>query len=154
MGAFLIIETLPKPVELAATPDLEKNSGWLDFVRDETQPGKVILCLPMAASNKVSDFEVTTRWMFFQTAHGKAMINGYSGFFPKHYFDNRRAVWSGVLTGETLAVLAQQDVDLIVADRRKFPRADFDQASLETRGVVRVFEDPLVEIDVYRIVTE
>lgn len=154
LGALLILETLPKRVELAATPDLEKNAGWIEFVRNETQPGKAILCLPMAASNKVSDFEVTTRWMFFQTSHRKAMINGYSGFFPKHYFENRRAVWSGVLTGETLDSLVEQDVDLIVADRRQFPRADFDPASLETPGVVRVFEDPQVEIDVYRIVTE
>ena len=154
LGALLIIETLPKRVELAATPDLEKNTGWLEFVRDETQPGKAILCVPMAASNKVSDFEVTTRWMFFQTAHGKAMINGYSGFFPRHSFDKRRAGWRGVLTDETLVLLARQDVDLIVADRRKFPRTDFDLASLETPGVVRVFEDPQAEIDVYRIVTE
>lgn len=154
LGALLIIETLPKRVELAATPDLENHSGWLEFLRDETQSGKVILCLPMAASNNVSDFEVTTRWMFFQTAHGKAIINGYSGFFPKHYFENRRAVWSGALTGETLILLAEQDVDLIVADRRTCPRSDFERALLETPGVVRVFEDPQVEIDVYRIVTE
>ena len=154
LGALLILETLPKRVEMATTPDLEKNTGWLEFVRDETQPGKVILCVPMAASNKVTDFEVTTRWMFFQTVHRKAMINGYSGFFPKHYFDNRRAVRNNMLTAETLFSLAEQDVDLIVADRRKFPRTDFDLASLETPGVVRVFEDPQAEIDVYRIVTE
>lgn len=154
LGVLLIIETLPKRVDLAATPNLQKNSRWIEFVREETRPGKVILCLPVATSNKVADFEVTARWMIFQTGHGKAMLNGYSGFFPKHYFDNRRAIWSGLLTHGVLASLAEQDVDLIVADRRKFPRADFNAASLDTPGVVRVFEDPRVEIDVYRIVME
>lgn len=164
LGVLAALETLPKPVQLAAPPDLSRHSEWLTFVRDRTHPGKVILCLPMAATNKVAAFDVTTRWMMFQSVHGKAMLNGYSGFFPGHYFRSRTAIQEG-MKPEVLQSLIEQDVDLIVVDRSKYPPSEFQAMRSGHPRVVQVFESPQArsampkhgtpqpfsQIDIYRI---
>ena len=153
LGLVATIETLPKPVELTTIPDAKAHAGWIEFVRHETESGKAILCLPMADSNKVADFEVTTDWMYFQTFHGVPIVNGYSGFFPSRYFDLRRSVWDNPTNPEFLASLAEANVDLLVVDRSEFERDDFPGADPDP-DLRRIFEDRQTGIDVYRILSQ
>jgi hypothetical protein len=151
LGAVATFETLPKKVELAELPNAEDHAAWIDFVTQKTEPGKAILCLPMAASNRVADFEVTAEWMYLQTFHGVPMINGYSGFFPASYFDLRRAVWKNVAAPEQLAALAATNVDLVIVDRSKFDQDELKNPESGSFYLDRVFEDSQSRIDVYRI---
>jgi hypothetical protein len=153
VGVVATIETLPKPVELTTIPDAKAHAGWIAFVRRETEPGKAILCLPMADSNKVADFEVTTDWMYFQTFHGVPIVNGYSGFFPTRYFDLRRKVWDNPLDPELLATLVKANVGLLIVDRSDFEQEDFPETGPDPPGVRRIFEDSQAGVDVYRILS-
>ncbi|MFP6765732.1 MAG: hypothetical protein VB858_19030 [Planctomycetaceae bacterium] len=151
LGLTAIFETVPQRVLLAEVPDMARHADWMRFVQTETPAGKAILCLPMAATSRVADFSVTTRWMFFQTTHRVPLVNGYSGFFPADYFRLRNKVRDRLPDEDVLAELTQQNVELIVVDRFRFPSERFDVSLDEIASLERVFEDRVANVDIYRL---
>ncbi len=51
-----------------------------------------VLFLPMLADGSVRDYESTAEWMVQLLPTGKAMVNGYSGFFPESNLELARQI--------------------------------------------------------------
>lgn len=83
VALFVALETLPLKTRVWAVPDIKPHLGWINFIQQETPPGRAVLCLPMPRESDVGAFESTTNWMYFGTYHKVPMLNGYSGFFPE-----------------------------------------------------------------------
>lgn len=136
LALLAVADTWPRPPSLTVVPEVASHREWIDFIRDQTPPGRGIVCLPFAKGNHVSDFEVTTRWMFLGTYHHAPMMNGYSGFFPDSYFEIRSAVATEGLSEKVLRQLASDGVEFVVVERSRFPaelmhRPDGGAMSLE-----------------------
>lgn len=150
LGLLAVIEVRPADVPLIAAPDITANRAWVDFIRKETPPGKAIACFPFPPGTDVSDFDVTTRWMYFSTFHGVPLINGYSGFFTAEYFKIQDQLNASLATEPTLNMLADSKVEFLVINTKltwtNFAREPyFGSITLEF-----VFQDP-VGIEIYRI---
>lgn len=120
MALIALIEVLPSRYQLASVPDIELHRSWINVIRREARPGHCIACFPMASGNRVRDFEVTAGWMYLSTAHGRPLVDGYSGFFPDSFFRLQKRVNSPEHVAEYLEMLVDAKVDLIVVDRRQY----------------------------------
>jgi hypothetical protein len=150
VGLAAVADPWPSAPRLGVVPEVTDQREWIALVRNQTPPGRAIVCLPMAAGQQVLDFEITTRWMWLGTYHRVAMVNGYSGFFPPSYFEMRDAVRDQGLSEEVLLRLVDNGVEFLVVDRARYateiPRgADDDPVSLQL-----VLENA-GGVDVYRL---
>jgi hypothetical protein len=127
-GLTLLVafEVIPKTHQVAGTPDVTKNLEWINFVRDNTPPGKSIACLPFAPGNTVAEFDLTARWMYYGTWHGVPLVNGYSGFFPKSYFALRERVGTSFPELDGLRALLASRVEFVVAIRSLVPETPLE----------------------------
>lgn len=151
VALLAVADPWPRAPRLGVAPEVTPHQEWIEIIRDQTPPGHGIVCLPFARGNHVVDFEVATRWMFLGTYHHAAMVNGYSGFFPDHYFQIRRAIDTQGLSENVLRQLADDGVEFLVVDRSLFParavhRRDRGEVVLE-----RVWSGA-AGIDLYRLV--
>ena len=150
LAVAAILEVLPTAPRLAAAPDAAANSGWISFVRGQSLHGRAVACLPMAAGNRVADFEETARWMYFATFHEARLVNGYSGYFPASDHEMRRIVNKLFPSQASLAWLDGVNVEWIVCRRAgvtppTLPSGPFGRYRLEL-----AYADP-VGVDVYRL---
>lgn len=147
LAGLLALAEIPctKPL-LTGVPDLERNHNWADFVKQNTPTGKAVACVPFSAGTRASDFDITTRWMYLGTLHGVPLVNGYSGFFPKHYMRLRQDITDNGLNDRLLAELRAMRVHFIVV------RANFKLPG-NLRRMHWVFWDP-VGINVYKLSNE
>lgn len=83
LGVLAAAENLASPGVLTPTPKTPRTA-WTTWLRD--QPRKLIVAhVPLPAGLHVSDYEIETWRMFAQIDHHRAMLNGYSGYFPSGY---------------------------------------------------------------------
>lgn len=150
LGLAGIFEVVPATPPLAVVPDRAANARWIGFVRDATLPGGAIACLPFAAGDRVDQFEVTARWMYFATFHQAPLVDGYSGFFPPEYFELRAALNLRPLSEDAFKRLAEAGVELVVVDRTANIAPALDQLQFNSFRLEHVFADS-VGIDVYRL---
>ena len=76
-------ENLAVPAALAQIP-LSPRTGWADWLREQP-PQTVVAHVPFPSGTSVTDYEVEGQRLFAQMAHGKFIVNGYSGYFPPGY---------------------------------------------------------------------
>lgn len=149
-GVILAAEVIPEPSVRGGVPNVGDNRKWINFVRDNVEDDRSILCLPFASGKSVSDYLMSTHWMYFGLKHEVPMVNGYSGFFPKDVLDLRNRINDKFPSGELLDEFVALDVDLIVVMRNKYsPQTMLATKSKEHR-LEMVYEDP-VGVDVYRV---
>jgi hypothetical protein len=145
------IETWPKRQELAGTPSAAQNRGWIEFVRDQTDRGRGIACLPFATGSSVTDFVETTRWMLLGTFHGVPLVNGYSGYFPASNEVLRELMAEGFFSTQALDHLEAAGTQFVVVrDMLIEDREGLDAAEFEGR-LMRVFDDKRAGVSVYRL---
>lgn len=150
LGLTSIFEIPPEMVSLATVPDVMPQKGWIEFIREQTPPGKAIACFPFPLGDGVADYESTTHWMYFGTFHGAPLVNGYSGFFPPEHFQRQAAINAGFPTRQTLMELRNSGVELLVVNTRlvntdRWQRGRFDPFHLQC-----VYQDP-VGVNIYRL---
>lgn len=150
LGIVCVIEIPPPNHIMAGVPDLQKHLQWTEFVRENTQSGRSIVCLPFAPGRRVADFATSARWMYYGTLHGVPMLNGYSGFFPPEYFKFQDAFNTLGLTDEVLSAFCKADVDLVVIHRSYLRQESVSEISLTHHRLQLVHSDD-VGIDVYRL---
>lgn len=150
LGVGAVLESIPVRPMLAGVPDHRAHKQWIEFIRQETPPSKGIACFPFSAGHLVEDFDVTARWMYFGTFHGKPIVNGYSGFFPESYNSLKKAVNSKFPSQETLQQLQQREVEFVVVMRRRFSIEQMRSANTPEVSLHPVFQDP-VGVDVYQL---
>lgn len=149
-GCCLVLETLPpgQAGRLCRVPGPEELPPWVEFLRDETPPDTVVVCLPFVKGTEVGDYEATTWWMWWSMYHRRPLLNGYSGFFPQSYL---------VLKGELqefprqgASRLAAMGARYAVVQRQVWNQTDFARHP-ETAGWRWLFSDELALIDIYEI---
>jgi hypothetical protein len=119
VGGIMAVEVPPAPVCVASVPELRNEEPWVTFVRETASPDQAIVCLPFAAGYTIPDFEQTTRWMLYGSQHGVPLVNGYSGFFPQSWYRTRSMLHRTSLEEDSLSVLAEAGVKLVVVDSRR-----------------------------------
>lgn len=141
LALLMVFEVRPAAVRLALVPDLNENQEWIDFVRDKVPAGQSIACFPFPAGERMVDFESTTRWMYLATAHRIPLVNGYSGFFPRDYFELQDAIQSGFPTNQLLSELSQRDVVFLVVDTNRVETKHWDPRTFPDFEISPVFQD-------------
>jgi len=83
LGVLAVVDVWPREQRFAPAPSFEAWAPWTSWIRANVGAGEAILYLPMPTPGHMSGFEGDGRWMLLQTAHGRPMVNGYSGFVPR-----------------------------------------------------------------------
>ena len=94
VSLLITFEAIPPASRLYAVPARKPLPAWVIWLRDHGKPGGALACLPFPAGSQTRDYEETTTWMYWGTFHGRPLVNGYSGFFPKPYLDLRNGLAS------------------------------------------------------------
>lgn len=140
----------PNPI-LAGVPNRDLHRGWTSFVKQEASAEAAIVCLPFAAGGRVTDFDITTRWMYFGTLHGVPMVNGYSGFFPQSYFNVQNSFNSNGLTDAVLQQFVSADVEWVVVQQQFLTPETVANLPIQQHQLELMFRDNEAQIDVYRL---
>ncbi len=83
----LMCEVWPPRQSLYSCPSATTVPAWILWLRENSDPDDALICLPFPTGYTVHDYEDTTLWMYWGTLHHRPLVNGYSGFFPKHFVD-------------------------------------------------------------------
>jgi hypothetical protein len=151
MGTLAAVELRPREQALLPLPRAEATLPWLAWVESETRPEDVLAFLPFPVGRNAKDYLETTQWMLWQTRHGRPMVNGYSGFFPKP-FRELKAALEDFPDAASLDLLANRGVRYCVVLRAAYPRSALETWSAPGRGLRRVFSDDVAGLDVYELV--
>ena len=82
-----------------------------------TAPDDVLAFVPFPAGRGVQDYLGTSQWMYWQMRHWRPMVNGYSGFFPRHFRQLKEAM--GDFPGnDALVALRAAGVRYCIVHRR------------------------------------
>lgn len=107
-----VFEMLAWPLPLQAVPALAEDIPWQNWANSQKQFARVVM-LPFAQTNRVADFEQTTRWMLENRHFRGEMLNGYSGFFPQDHA-HLRALMVQFPTVAGIELLQEMGVDYVV----------------------------------------
>ncbi|OYW22308.1 MAG: hypothetical protein B7Z55_04775 [Planctomycetales bacterium 12-60-4] len=143
-----VAETRPALQILYFPPPSDPLPQWAEFLRDETPPESVVVCLPMVMGSTVVDYESETLWMYWSMFHHRRLINGYSGYFPKEYVAVKDALFNFPNDGVPLLLELKPDYAVV--------RRDFEvQSTIESFPVTSrwewLFSDEMERIDIYRV---
>jgi hypothetical protein len=143
------VEVPPATVRAVGVPEVSRPRPWTTYLRRHTPPGRAIVCLPFDRGYAAEDFDATARWMLYGTQHQVPLVNGYSGFFPKSWFELTRLLAQRPLSPAALAALADADVHFVVLQRHQASdvQSSKDDGAFQLRLVVR---DPS-GVDIYRL---
>lgn len=148
-GVILAAEVLPEEAQRGGVPDVARHKGWTQFIRENNPAGQPIVCLPFASGNSIGDFDVTTRWMLYGLEHGAPMLNGYSGFFPKSYFELRNFVNAEFPSPKVFDRFAELDVEFVVVSRNY---REPEKLLSESAGKLNlVYRNSDAAVDIYRL---
>ncbi len=87
VSALLMFEVWPPPQSLFTCPATGEIPAWSLWLRDHSDKGDAVICLPFPTGYTVGDYQETAVWMYWGTMHHRPLVNGYSGFFPKAFVD-------------------------------------------------------------------
>lgn len=149
-GVLLAGEIWPEPARRAGVPDVAGQVGWVEFIRANRTDGRPIACLPFAAGNSVRDFDMTVRWMCYGLEHGAPLLNGYSGFFPRSYFELRNFVNREFPSAAVIDRFTELNVEYLVVARQYCEPDVLLDSSNGGERLELVYEDQ-TRIDVYRL---
>jgi hypothetical protein len=118
VAGLAIFEVLALPLPLQAVPALAEPASWQIWLNKQSVGGSgalqpKIVMLPFAQSNKVEDFEQTTRWMLANYHFPGDMLNGYSGFFPPDHGRVRDEMLN-FPTAKSIQLLQQKEIEYVV----------------------------------------
>jgi hypothetical protein len=83
-SVILIIEVWPPRQGLFKCPD-SAAPVWIQWLRENSSPEDVLVCVPFPIGYHVRNYEDTTIWMYWGMLHRRRLVNGYSGFFPTSF---------------------------------------------------------------------
>lgn len=107
-------EVSAAPTGLARVPP--ESTAWSAWLAHRPGPDAVAM-IPFAPGPKASQFEPTVEAMLVGLDHGKALVNGYSGFFPDSY-DRLAAAARAFPALTALDALRTAAVRWVVVDRQ------------------------------------
>ena len=113
IGLVALAEVVPLPARLWTNPALLAPPEWVNWLG--TQPDGVVAMIPFSSGGEVQDFEPTAIAMVLSLRHGKPLVNGYSGFFPRSYRE-MSTVMRHFPDKESLIRLEEAGVRYLVSD--------------------------------------
>jgi hypothetical protein len=147
-GAIFATEIWPETPQRGEVPDVARHEGWTKFIRENRTANRPIVCLPLASGNSVGDFEMTTKWMLLGLEHEAPMLNGYSGFFPKPYFELRDFVNAEFPSESVLEKFIEHNIEFVVVDRSYWTSEELLTAA--PGKLTAIYEDQNADIVVYK----
>lgn len=150
LALICVLELPPARVTTAGVPNLAANSEWTKFLKQQCLQNSSIACLPFAPGTSVTDFDVTSRWMYYGTVHKVPLVNGYSGFFPDSYRAMRREMQKHGLTDSLLQQFTDAKVHYLVVRRNYLSPEVIAQLPLEQFELKLAISDE-AGIDIYEV---
>ena len=149
LGVLFVFEIPPAVNTLVGVPGTKPNAAWINHTQRTLSPGHSLLCLPFAQGLGVRDLDISSRWMFLQTQHGLPLANGYSGFFPKAWFQLQAALMadnsvSAVRRKKTRPLhelLLQAKVELVVVAAGQFDISQLEKTLSSHATLRKTFGD-------------
>jgi len=145
-AALVLVESLALPLPLQPLPPLQSRAPWQNWLNTLDSPPRLVM-LPFAPTSAVADFEQTTLWMLESRYFQGRMLNGYSGFFPKHHAELREHMLR-FPTPEGLALLRQMQVDYVIVYHR-LPQAPRPEKLLDV--LPPVYRDNQNHVSIYAL---
>ncbi|RMF37792.1 MAG: hypothetical protein D6753_16975 [Planctomycetota bacterium] len=133
LGIVLTLEIPPPRTALCFPPASSMPAPWVQHLMQVSHPDDVMVCLPVAPDSSEAGMETETRWMMYQTQHRLRLLNGYSGFIPRHWAELRTMLRKAPLNDETIDALEGCSVRWIIV--RRSPSVDAWSASTHIRWV-------------------
>ena len=147
IASLVVFESLALPLPLQAVPDLPKaQTAWQSWLQQQNSTPQIVM-LPFAQSNKVADFEQTTRWMLESRYFQSKIVNGYSGFFPPDHAYIREQMLT-FPTVDSLDLLNELHIDYVVVHHNL---ADSPSAEAMMKQLFLVFHDELANVSIYAL---
>jgi hypothetical protein len=150
LGILAVLEVPPPEIRMAQVPDPARHTGWTQFVKQSAPLNTGVLTWPFAAGGRAEDFDVTAEWMFLSTAHGRPLVDGFSGFFPSSHRTLRERLRNSGLDPSLLQQLFDQRVSTVVARRIVPINPDCLSKDRSKWRLVHCYADE-VGVDVYQI---
>jgi hypothetical protein len=152
LGFLAAVEVVPARQALFPVPPVEKQAGWIGWLKTQTPPSCVVACVPFPPGRRVRDYEPTAMWMYWGTFHHRKMVNGYSGFFPSSYLQLKQAM-SRFPDKRGLRLLAASGVSYCVVRRASVTR-DALATAPGANQLKLVFADEEAGVDIYQLLAE
>lgn len=146
-AAVLLVELVPAPPRWTELP--RSDAAWVQWLRDDAEPGAAIALVPFAPSGDVCDHEATARAMVLGLAHRHPLVNGYSSFFPPLH--NRTSTAARALPhGRGIVALRMVGTRYVVAPDGG-PLDDVDEARRELLGITPMLRDDDAAVTIWAI---
>lgn len=152
LAMLALVEVAVPKLVLAGVPDLSRQHGWTEFVKQHTPDGKGIACLPFPPGTTAEDFDSTARWMYLGSLHGVPLINGYSGFFPPSYLRFQAQINKEGLSEDILSQLEAMRTHLIVV-HSSYQTSVIDRSVKNSRFQLKLVHDDAIGIRIYELVS-
>ena len=145
--ALSIVHLWPPSAQMHDLRQYDGQAAWIRWLRDETSPAAVVACLPFPQRGATADDEPTLAWMLAALGHKRALVNGYSGFFPHRFRVLSGAMRSFPDPGSVLE-LQNRRVQYVVMTKQEWGRI---RKTADTVPLTIVFEDTSARIVVCRL---
>lgn len=153
LSFLAIIEVWPAPQKLYYPPTIGEEYGWLDWIKENTEPDDVLACIPFANGINVEHYLGTTEWMYYGLQHGRPIANGYSGFFPEPALVLKESM-AAFPDEKSLQLLERTGVRYCVVYWGTFERQAIEDRPLASKKLQWQFTDYEAEVDIYRFLSE
>ncbi len=140
----------PRAQPLYCTATIERETGWVAWLRNNTAADDVLVCLPFPTTASVREFQQTAEWMYAGHFHQRTIVNGYSGFLPASYVQARTQL-AGFPKPTAIDWLCQQGIGYCVIDQRYAKALDVQSQAESDRRLVLQFSDDVAMIEIYQV---
>ncbi len=131
-------------------PDDALNRSWVDWLATHTPVDSVIVCIPFPFRPDVAGYQQETEWMYWQTFHGRKMVNGYSGYFPGAFLDLKLSM-AEFPAPESIHRLRGLGVDYCVVKRDSIFAEPTWRLAARDCLLEPAFHDDAAQMDIYRL---
>ena len=152
-GMLLVFEQSPLRVILARVEEVDQQTDWIAFLRDQTSPDRSVACIPFAPGDLTQDFQQTVRWMYAGTFHEVPLVNGYSGFLPESDEQLRDELSTGFPSMKALSMFSQLGVKFVVVQRDRIAASQISATDTSPFRLIPVCSSP-TGIDIYHLTQE
>lgn len=149
LAGLLVAEIVPPPQRLQPVPSLEEHAGWGTWIQENTPEDAVLAFLPFSSGGHVKVYQDDAAWMMLGPAYRRAMVNGYSSYFPKPFRQLKKDL-EGFPTREGVEALQEVGVGWVVLDQEEYPSHLLGGYPGGDALTLR-FQDDRVGLDVYEL---
>ncbi len=153
LSTLTAIEILPDAQRLVEVPRVDQGPAWADWVREHTAQDSVLAILPIRTGGKGEDYEIETTRMLLGARFQRAMVNGYSSYFPKPFRDLKKKTKDFPDT-TSVDVLRQLGVTHVVMDQDEYPEHLVLDYPALAEALTVVFRDDEAGMSVYALRSE